>query len=167
MDQNGAPGLSHPSFSLNVWWLFLLPSVKWGSVWWEQHPEKPSSAGDAWHHLMSLPMDEVKFSVNCYHDVNQSSPLSKSGQQKPCRVGYGEQKVHDIGRDKWPQGRRGAAKGLAPLQGQETPLTLSDQCDVDLNKLFFSNTGNNPSWLVLGLLKMLSAFSQMEQIICY
>lgn len=32
---------------------------------------------------------------------------------------------------------REAAKGLAPLQDQEMPLTLNHQYDVDLNKLFF------------------------------
>lgn len=51
--------------------------------------------------------------------------------------GCGERKVFDIVRGKWPQGMRGAAKGLVPLQRQEMPMTLSDQCNVDLSKLLF------------------------------
>lgn len=51
-------------------------------------------------------------------------------------VGCNEQEICDIVRGKWAQGMRDVAKGVAPLQGQEMPLTVSSQCAVDLNKLF-------------------------------
>ena len=77
---------------------------------------------------------------NDHHCVKHSSARQppETGWQKSRRGGgRGRAKVFNFVRGKWPQGMREAAKGLAPLQDQEMPLTLNHQYDVDLNKLFF------------------------------
>lgn len=64
-------------------------------------------------------------------------PSPKVVDRNHRRVGCCEQKICDIVRGKWAQGMREAAKGLAPLQGQEMSLSLSHQCSVDQNRRFF------------------------------
>lgn len=116
--------------------LFLLSLLKWGCALWEQ-PEEPSSAADAWQHLRPLPMAGVKFSVAATTMWTIIVPSPKVVDRNHGGMGCSEQKICDIVRGKWAQGMRDTAEGLAPLQGQETPLTVSGQCAVDLNKFFF------------------------------